>query len=181
MLSCSIPHGHPNTQAHLRAEQSLEQWFCTLWWQVTKQETVPWGQGKSAGRRQQVDGCTHPRAQQLRCFRDGKQEQSRTRQSPHSRTCHRRAGDTPARRCSCRAFNIGGTEFTKTQMSREEREGGTLQCCTEDRCLPFQALKTNPPFSSFYPIENLTEPPSALQLKLAGLKLIDYNFTQQHV
>lgn len=122
MLSCSIPHGHPNTRAHLRAEQSLEQWFCTLWWQVTKQETVPWGQGKSAGRRQQVDGCTHPHAQQLRCFRDGKQEQSRTRQSPHSRTCHRRAGDTPARRCSYRAFNIGGTEFTKTQMSREREK-----------------------------------------------------------
>lgn len=35
--------------------------------------------------------------------------------------------------------------------------------------------------SPLHPSEDLTEPHSILQLKLAGLKLIDYNFTHQHV
>lgn len=51
---------------------------------------------------------------------------------------------------------------------------------SESQFSPSAANHIQPP-PSLYPVENLTEPHSALQLKLAGLRLIDYNFSQQHV
>lgn len=59
---------------------------------------------------------THPRAQQLRCFRDGKQKQSRTRHCskvPTPRHATSEQGTRQQGNAPCRAFNIGGIEFTQ--------------------------------------------------------------------